>query len=58
MTNENTTQSVSSNKQQVTRAEFEKKFEIEYCWLVRWEYMSPDDAKVKARKVISSQYQY
>lgn len=48
----------TTGKTRLTRAEFEKKVEIEYCWLVRWEYMNPDEAMPKARKTIGSEFFY
>lgn len=49
---------VTTQKQKITRAEFEKKVEVEYCWLVRWEYMKPEEAKPKARKSVGSEFFY
>lgn len=48
----------TTGKKKLTRAEFDKKVEIEYCWLHRWEYLSPEEAKIKARKTIGAEYCY
>lgn len=48
----------TKGKTKLTRAEFEKKVEIEYCWLHRWEYLSPEEAKIQARKKIGAEYCY
>ena len=55
MTTVDTQSTQTKEKKLVSRAEFEKEFEKEYCWLVRWEYMNPDEARVKARKAVSSE---
>jgi hypothetical protein len=45
-------------RKHISREEFDKKIEIEYEWLVRWSYMNKDEAKVKAKKTISSEFFY
>lgn len=47
-------QLLENNK--ISRAEFDKRVEAEYCWLVRWEYMKKGEAWAKATQVIASEY--
>ncbi len=44
-------------KKIITRAEFDKRVEIEYCFLVYTEYMQKDEAWAKARKTVAESYQ-
>ncbi len=46
-----------STKKIVTKAEFDKRVEIEYCFLVYTEYMQANEAWSKARKAITESYQ-
>ena len=47
---------VTIEKKKITRAEFDKRVEAEYCWLVRWEYMKKGEAWAKATQNVASDY--
>lgn len=43
-------------KKKIACSEFDKRVEVEYCWLVRWEYMKKGEAWAKATQVVASEY--
>lgn len=45
------------SKKVVSKAEFEKRVEIEYCYLVYMDYMKRDEAMKKARETIAQSYE-
>ena len=43
-------------KKVVSRSEFDKRVESEYCWLIRWEYMKKGEAWAKANQIVAANF--
>lgn len=48
--------SINFEKIKISRGDFDKRVESEYCWLIRWEYMKKGEAWDKANQTVSNNY--